>query len=619
MPVWFLIGILGFVCVAIEFLSMSSSYLVIARKFRPQTFQAVAGQEHITTALANAIVRDRVPHALLFCGPRGVGKTTTARVFAKALNCLERKEVSELQKLSEEEARQAVEPCNECANCVEISKSSSIAVREIDGASNNSVDNVRDLIDSLRTLPPPGTRFKIYIIDEVHMLSTAAFNALLKSLEEPPPNTIFIFATTEPHKIPETVISRCQRHDFRRIATDVIVEQLRGIAAAEGVEVEEGVYWFVARQAQGGLRDAQSMFDRLLSFSRDRIELKSARQVFGVLDQSFYFRLSESILGGNVDQALVCLDEAFQQSLDLRIFVAGFLLHWRNLYFVRLRTERPGDSSETLIRSLEVDDAEFQELEKQVSDVETFDLQRLFEISENVADETLRSNFPRYVLEAGIAKMASQPSLRPLAEILSSLESGASPQKRPTARPKAAQPRGTTPAATEPTPVAVPKPQAVVPEIAPESPSVFNPKWEDFVHFVQSRSEVVLAAHLRRVFAKVFVAGVLELEGAEFDILALKESGVNTRLRECLTAYGESDNWDIRFAATSTQSDEQVETKSATVAAGSVAAKEAKEEAAFVEKRKDEAREDPNVRQALEAFSGSSIERVSVLKEGEKA
>ena len=210
-------------------------------------FSAVAGQEHITQALINAIARDRVPHALLFCGPRGVGKTTCARVLAKALNCTGR----ELKVGSKQEIEE-IEPCGECSNCKEISSSSSMAVWEVDGASNNSVENVRDLIDSLISAPPPGSKYKIYIIDEVHMLSVAAFNALLKSLEEPPPNTIFVFATTEPHKIPDTVISRCQRHDFRRISFPVIAARLKEIAEKEGVKVAPGVAEFVARKAQGG-------------------------------------------------------------------------------------------------------------------------------------------------------------------------------------------------------------------------------------------------------------------------------------------------------------------------------------------------------------------------------
>ncbi|MCB0337324.1 MAG: DNA polymerase III subunit gamma/tau, partial [Bdellovibrionales bacterium] len=198
------------------------SYLVIARKYRPGTFEAVLGQEHVTRTLANSIKRDRIAHAYVFAGPRGVGKTSSARVLAKALNC---------------EHGPTDSPCGECAPCKDIAEGRCLAVREIDGASHNSVDNVRELIDSFRSLPPPGCRYKVYIIDEVHMLSTSAFNALLKSLEEPPPHTVFILATTELHKIPETVLSRCQRHDFRPMSIQAIEGNLRAVAEAEQISI----------------------------------------------------------------------------------------------------------------------------------------------------------------------------------------------------------------------------------------------------------------------------------------------------------------------------------------------------------------------------------------------
>ncbi|MCB0310377.1 MAG: DNA polymerase III subunit gamma/tau, partial [Bdellovibrionales bacterium] len=199
------------------------SYLVFARKYRPDSFATVSGQEHVTQTLSNAIKRDCVAHAYVFSGPRCVGKTSIARIFAKALNC---------------ENGPTATPCLECQNCKEISQGTSLAVREIDGASHNSVDNVRELIDSFRSLPAPGTRYKVYIIDEVHMLSLSAFNALLKSLEEPPPHTVFILATTEPHKIPDTVMSRCQRHDFRSLSLESIQSRLADIAEKESLKID---------------------------------------------------------------------------------------------------------------------------------------------------------------------------------------------------------------------------------------------------------------------------------------------------------------------------------------------------------------------------------------------
>ena len=212
------------------------SYLVLARKYRPAGFNSVSGQEHVTRTLSNAIKLDKVVHAFLFTGPRGVGKTSVSRILSKALNCQNPHET---------------EPCQECASCKEIGQGNSLAVREIDGASHNSVDNVRELVDSFKTLPPPGYKYKVYIIDEVHMLSISAFNALLKSLEEPPPNTVFILATTEVHKIPDTVISRCQRHDFRALAIGSIEARLKEICQFEGIEAEQEAITLVARLSDG--------------------------------------------------------------------------------------------------------------------------------------------------------------------------------------------------------------------------------------------------------------------------------------------------------------------------------------------------------------------------------
>ncbi len=395
------------------------SYLVLARKFRPQTFGSIVGQEHISKALANAIVRRRVPHALLFTGPRGVGKTTSARVFARAVNCTGRELPAESDVGAD--AREVAEPCGECTNCKEIAKSSSMAVWEIDGASNNSVDNVRDLIDSLRSLPPPGSEYKIYIIDEVHMLSVAAFNALLKSLEEPPPNTIFVFATTEPHKIPETVISRCQRHDFRRISIDVIANRLSEIAELEKLEVEDGVTQFLARRAQGGMRDAQSMFDRLIAFSEARITLNETQRVFGALDQSYFFRQSEAVFARDPAACFDLLDEAFDQSIDVRAFIGDFISHWRNLLLVAVGGAKAKEER-LFQRSLEVTEEQLAQLRAQVEEVSSVDMQRLFDLAEQCAQRALHSSFPRFVLEAGLAKMAALTSLRPLPELIEKLE-----------------------------------------------------------------------------------------------------------------------------------------------------------------------------------------------------
>ncbi len=610
------------------------SYLVLARKFRPQTFAFITGQEHITLALANAIVRNRVPHALLFTGPRGVGKTTSARVFARALNCTGREVPKSASEQRPEDVVHFVEPCGQCSNCVEIARSSSMAVWEIDGASHNSVENVRDLIDSLRSVPPPGSEYKIYIIDEVHMLSVAAFNALLKSLEEPPPQTIFIFATTEPHKIPETVISRCQRHDFRRLSSFVIRERLVEIAREEGVDIEPEAIAFVARRAQGGMRDAQSMLDRLISFGYGKVELATAQQIFGVLDNSFFFKLSEAVIAQEATQCFLMLDQAFSQSLDIRLFAADFLTHWRNLLLISV-TQTTNASDEQVKAIIDAPESEFAELKKQAAKLPSFDWQRLFDIAERTCDQALRSTFPRYVLEAGAAKMAALSSLRPLPEILSRLEGGAAlavvPGTGSPAGVMQSPPSSTPLSAVQQEPVSRPatgrSPSLKTQEPEATEPSLnFNPSWHDFLAHVKSRKAVVLEACLRRVSPKSFVQGMLQLEARPFDMTVLRDADSLASLKECLFSYSGRQGWEIRFLDSkgehgaleshpAQQAGAGVETERRDEPlTGSVAAAEALERKLHNERVESEAKSDPLVQSALSTFGGSTIDKVVVLK-----
>lgn len=291
------------------------AYEVLARKWRPIQFEDVVGQEHVTRTLRNAIESGRVAHAYLFVGPRGIGKTSLARIFAKALNC---------------SSGPTVKPCGTCDNCREITVGNSLDVLEIDGASNNGVDQVRDLRDQVQFAPSSG-RFKIFIIDEVHMLSTAAFNALLKTLEEPPPHVKFIFATTEGDKILPTIVSRCQRFDLRRIQVPLIVERLRLICDAEKIVIDDDALLAVARGADGGMRDALSALDQLISFKGDTLTEDDVLSVFGLVSRKSLDALAGHILSGEIGEALKLVAIFDSAGKDLRRLVVELLEHFRNL------------------------------------------------------------------------------------------------------------------------------------------------------------------------------------------------------------------------------------------------------------------------------------------------
>jgi DNA polymerase-3 subunit gamma/tau len=296
-------------------------FIVSARKYRPVTFESVVGQQHITTTLKNAIRTGQIAQAYLFCGPRGVGKTTCARILAKTVNC---------QNLTPD-----IEACGSCSACVSFQKNASFNVHELDAASNNSVEDIRYLVEQVR-YPPQNGRYKVYIIDEVHMLSNAAFNAFLKTLEEPPPYAIFILATTEKHKIIPTILSRCQVYDFNRIQISDIVRHLRYIAQKEGVEAEETALHLIAQKADGGLRDALSMFDLLVTFSTDRrLTYANALEHLHILDHDYYFRVTEMLSACQTTEALLLLDEILRKGFDAQLFVAGLEEHLRNLLMGR--------------------------------------------------------------------------------------------------------------------------------------------------------------------------------------------------------------------------------------------------------------------------------------------
>lgn len=299
------------------------NFIVSARKYRPSTFNSVVGQEHITSTLKNAIKTQQVAQAFLFCGPRGVGKTTCARIFAKALNC---------QHLTED-----CEPCNECESCQAFNHSASFNVFELDAASNNSVEDIRSLVEQVH-IPPQGAKYKVYIIDEVHMLSGAAFNAFLKTLEEPPAYAKFIMATTEKHKILATILSRCQVYDFKRINDNDIIRHLQYVSQQEGVVAEEEALRVVAAKADGALRDALSIFDQLVSFTGKNITYKQTIENLNVLDIDNYFKITDYVFGDDITPALLLFDEILAKGFDAQHFISGMASHFRNL----LMAQNPG-------------------------------------------------------------------------------------------------------------------------------------------------------------------------------------------------------------------------------------------------------------------------------------
>ncbi|MEX1001119.1 MAG: DNA polymerase III subunit gamma/tau [Crocinitomicaceae bacterium] len=293
-----------------------SNFIVSARKYRPQTFDSVVGQSSITTTLKNAIKNNHLAQAFLFFGSRGVGKTTTARILAKTLNCFN---------LGEN-----IEPCNTCESCKSFNEGHSFNILELDAASNNSVDDIRNLIDQVRIAPQVG-KYKIFIIDEVHMLSASAFNAFLKTLEEPPAHAVFILATTEKHKILPTILSRCQIFDFHRIQIQDIVSHLKSIAESEGVTAEEKALHIIAQKADGALRDALSIFDQIVSFSNNNITYESVLQNLNVLDYDYYFKVTDFALEGKIPDNLLLYDEILQNGFDGSQFMLGLAEHLRNL------------------------------------------------------------------------------------------------------------------------------------------------------------------------------------------------------------------------------------------------------------------------------------------------
>ena len=383
------------------------SYLVLARKYRPQTFEDLVGQDHVARTLANAISSGRVAHAFLFTGVRGVGKTTSARLLAKCLNCVGPDGTGR---------GPTATPCNVCAPCAEITSGQDLDVQEIDGASYNGVDEVRRLQEGM-TFRPARDRFKIYIVDEVHMLSTAAWNAFLKTLEEPPPHVKFIFATTEVQKVPVTILSRCQRYDFKLIATQAVARRLEQVLAKESIRAEDAAVQVLAREAGGSMRDAMSLLDQVIAFSGDKLSAEDVTRVLGVADRGILHELATALVEGDAAKCVEVIDRLAQQGFDLVHVAKDVLRHLRDLVVAKVcGAARPGEVS--LRELLDLSDEEARTVVELAAKAEADDLSRLFQAFSKAYDDVVRSGQVRMALEMALVRLARRPPLLPLDELL---------------------------------------------------------------------------------------------------------------------------------------------------------------------------------------------------------
>jgi DNA polymerase-3 subunit gamma/tau len=441
------------------------AYQVLARKWRPQNFEEVVGQEPIARTLQNALSQGRIAHAFIFSGPRGVGKTSVARILAKALNCVD---------------GPTPHPCNQCQSCREITNGSFLDVLEIDGASNRGIDEVRDLREKIKYLPAQG-RYKVYIIDEVHMLTPPAFNALLKTLEEPPAHAVFIMATTEPHKVPVTILSRCQRYDFRRIPTALIQAHLEKLAQQEGWRIDPEGLAVVAREAEGGLRDAQGFLDQVVTFGGEEVSAAEIARILGVTDRRALLAALQAMVLRDGPALLELLEDLYNQGHDLKRFYQDLVWYARHLLLAGLHADAR--------HLVAVADGEWEEISRLAQQAPAVHLQNLLSVLLHGEEELRRAPQPRLVLEVLLLRLIHLEPVQPVAAWLARLESleqrlprGGYPMAEAAAAPR--------PEAPAPLPQAVPAPEGVESDLAG--------KWQAFLNYVKEQDGGPLYGKLSR-------------------------------------------------------------------------------------------------------------------------
>lgn len=428
-----------------------SDYIVSARKYRPSTFNTVVGQKALVQTLKNAIANSKLAHAYLFCGPRGVGKTTCARIFAKTINCEHR--------TAEGEA------CNECESCRAMGEQRSYNVYELDAASNNSVDNIRELIEQVQ-IPPQIGKYKVFIIDEVHMLSTAAFNAFLKTLEEPPKHAIFVMCTTEKQKILPTILSRCQTYDFQRISMQDIADQLSYIAGQEGIKTEPQALLTIARKADGGMRDALSVFDQISSFTSGNVTYQATIENLNILDYELFFRLTDAALQGNIPAAMIMLDEVIRKGFDPQYFIGGWASHLRDL----MVSQDPAT-----LKLIEAGPEVAVRYQQQAANCKPYFLYNAVMIANDCDFNYRNSRNKRLSVEIAIVRICQlmnpipapqQPQKAPMQNV----------QSAPAPQTQSAQPMQPAPAVRQMPPQQTPMSQPVQPRVAPQQPATAAPR-----------------------------------------------------------------------------------------------------------------------------------------------